>query len=206
MTKASVLLSGPDAPLKPGRYGRDTGPAGVTFADHAGFRIAEIVGYRSRQEALFASIEGQAGVRLPVSPRWVAAGMLTFVWAGPGRWLALELNAPPTGKLDALAEHTSAHAAFAWQSDGRRFFSLGGPKVRDALRKGIAVDLHPKAFPPGHTAMTMIPDIDVHLWRCEESPEFRILVHRSFAPPFCNWLLAAAAEYGLEVQRALDIT
>jgi sarcosine oxidase subunit gamma len=175
------------------------------LADHVGFRVAEIVAYRSRQEALFASVEGHAGVRLPVAPRWVAAGRLTFVWAGPGRWLALEPDGPPTGQLDALAEPLSTHAAFVWQSDGWRLFSLGGPKVGDALRKGITVDLHPRAFPAGFTSMTMIADIDVHLWRCQESPEFRVLVHRSFAPPFCSWLVAAAAEHGLEVRRPLNI-
>ena len=43
----------------------------------------------------------------------------------------------------------AAHAAIVDQSHGRTILRVTGPKVRDALAKGVPVDLHPRAFTDG---------------------------------------------------------
>jgi len=39
----------------------------------------------------------------------------------------------------------------------------------------------------------------VHLWQSDTAPTYDFAVFRSFAASFCEWLLDAAAEFGIEV-------
>jgi sarcosine oxidase subunit gamma len=73
-----------------------------------------------------------------------------------------------------------------------------GPRVRDALAKGLAIDLHPRVFTTGHAAVTAVAHIGVHIWQVDDSPTYEIAVPRSLAISFWRWLAASAAEYGLE--------
>jgi sarcosine oxidase subunit gamma len=71
--------------------------------------------------------------------------------------------------------------------------------VRETLAKGCPVDLHPRAFEPGDTALTAIAHMGVQLWQGDAAPTYELFVTRSMAGSFAEWLLAAAAEFGLEV-------
>jgi sarcosine oxidase subunit gamma len=77
--------------------------------------------------------------------------------------------------------------------------AISGPRARDALAKGVAVDLHPRAFEAGHAAATLVAHIGVTLWQVDEAPTFHVCVPRAFSSSFWHWLLASAAEYGFEV-------
>jgi sarcosine oxidase subunit gamma len=85
------------------------------------------------------------------------------------------------------------------QTDGRSILRVSGPCVRDVLRKGVTLDLHPREFGVGSTALTLVGGIDVHLWQIDERPTYDIVFYRSMTGSFWNWLVAAAAEYGLDV-------
>ena len=76
---------------------------------------------------------------------------------------------------------------------------ISGPRVRDALAKGVAIDLHPRAFCTGNTAMTGVAHIAVQLWQSDDSPAYTFSVARSLAGSFWAWLESSAAEYGLEL-------
>jgi sarcosine oxidase subunit gamma len=97
------------------------------------------------------------------------------------------------GRLDGLASLSD-------QSDARAVLRLSGPKLRETLAKGCAVDLHARAFRPGDTAITAIAHIGVQLWQVDEGPTFDILVARSMAGSFWRWFSASAAEFGLELR------
>lgn len=83
------------------------------------------------------------------------------------------------------------------QSDGRTILRIGGPRVRDALAKGIHIDLDPSAFKPGDTAITAVAYINVHFWQVDDRPTYDVAMFRSFSVAFWDWLSGAAAEYGL---------
>jgi sarcosine oxidase subunit gamma len=73
--------------------------------------------------------------------------------------------------------------------------------VRDALAKGFPIDLHPRAFRTGFTAVTSAAHIGAQLWQIDDAPTYEIAVARGFALSFWHWLEASAAEYGIELVR-----
>ena len=98
-----------------------------------------------------------------------------------------------------------AHAALPWDADGpgidvvdssaaRTVLELRGSSARDVLSHGCRVDLHPRVFPPGATARTLLaratvvvhhPDVDT----------YRVYVGASYADHLTRWLLDAMTPY-----------
>ena len=65
----------------------------------------------------------------------------------------------------------------------------------------MPIDLHPRAFKPGDTAVTCVAHIGVQLWQIDDAPTYEFAVARSLAQSFWHWLEASAAEYGLDLVR-----
>lgn len=109
---------------------------------------------------------------------------------------------PLSGFVDMeaeLAPRLGKYAAIADQSHGRVLLRIAGPRVRDALAKGVSIDLHPRAFGPGHVAMTTAAHIGMHIWQLDDGPTYGISTARSSAASFWHWLQASSAEFGLEI-------
>jgi sarcosine oxidase subunit gamma len=70
---------------------------------------------------------------------------------------------------------------------------VGGPRARDLLAHGCALDLHPRVFGPGRCAQTMLARAQVVL--LPRPDDFLVLVRSSFAAYLSEWLLDAATEY-----------
>ena len=90
-------------------------------------------------------------------------------------------------------------ASISDQSDGRVIIRVGGARAREALAKGVPVDLHPDAFRPGDAAVTTVAYIGVALWQVDDAPTYEFSVPRSYVTAFHEWLTAAAAEFGVRV-------
>jgi sarcosine oxidase subunit gamma len=71
---------------------------------------------------------------------------------------------------------------------------VAGPRARDLLAHGCALDLHPRSFGPGRCAQTMLARAQV-LLVAHDGDEFTVFVRSSFAGYLATWLLDAAAEY-----------
>ena len=84
-------------------------------------------------------------------------------------------------------------------SDGRTVIRVGGPRARDALAKGVPIDLHPRVFRPGDAAVTTVAHIDAHVWQVDAAPTYEIAVSRSYAAAFLEWLIDSAAEFGVAI-------
>jgi sarcosine oxidase subunit gamma len=155
--------------------------------------------FKGREEPIAKTIRELHGVELARTPRRVQSARLACTWAGPARWL-VETNAlaPQPDPLEELEQRMAGDAALVRQTDGRALLRMYGPKVREVLRKGVAIDLHPRSFSPGDVALTLVAGIDVHLWQLDDAPTFELLVNRSVVGSFWHWLNAAAAEFGLE--------
>lgn len=177
-----------------GRHGRIDGPAGVTARLLADTAAATLVARRTgRPEEWLAA---QLGLALPPGPTAAFKDGLTAIGTGPGRWLVLEDGAPADTLTGRLAAAVGDQAAVTEQSDALLVFELSGPCVRQALAKGITVDLDPIAFAPGDAATTSMAFVGLTLWQTDAAPTYRIAVARSFAAAFLRALTAAAAEYG----------
>ncbi|MFF4212003.1 sarcosine oxidase subunit gamma [Streptomyces sp. NPDC001796] len=139
------------------------------------------------------------GCQLPLEPNTVVrAGDLTAVWLGPDEWL---LVGPPgtqrelEGRIRAAAGDEPVSVTDV--SAQRTTLLVAGPRARDLLSHGCALDLHPRAFGPGRCAQTTLARTQVVLVaRDEARAGFWVLVRSSFAGYLTDWLLDAAVEYG----------
>jgi heterotetrameric sarcosine oxidase gamma subunit len=204
-----------------GRHGVAEGSPGLTVREMTGLALASVVARQGQADNVRNLVAEPTGIDLPVSPRRIegAAGTagdgLSFVFAGPGQWLAVaeasavERFAAAAGLDPAMAGSAALEmslramlagaAAVAGQGDGRGILRLSGPSARDVLAKGTAIDLHPLSFAPGDAAMTWCAHVDVTLWQRDADPTYDVVVPRGFAGTFWHWLEESAAEYGIAV-------
>jgi sarcosine oxidase subunit gamma len=185
--------------LVPGRHGRASGSAGVVVRELPDCGLATLTAKRGRSAELSERILARFALVLPTSPHRMESREWAFVWTGPDQWLACAAPTPAGGMETALADVATGVAAVVDQSHARILLHLSGSRVRDALAKGLPLDLHPRAFPPGHAASTLCAHVAVTLWRTDDDDAFVVSVARGFALSFWEWLEASSAEYGLEV-------
>ena len=183
----------------PGRYGNADGPPGVVITERAGLGLATVAVRKGQDAGLKASVREAYGVALPPNSTMVQGKDLSFIGYGPGQWLAVS----PTLGNETLAADLSTRlrglASISDQSGGRAVIRLSGPHARDVLAKGLAIDLDPRAFPPGSAATSTISHMGVQLWQGEDAQGYDIAIFRSFSESFWRWLRDSAAEYGCEV-------
>lgn len=183
--------------LVPGRHG--SSGAGVTIHERRDLAIAYVAARRNQQAALAAAFTPQYGVTLPGELRWAAADGLTALWAGPGQWLVIGETTADHDLAARLAARLTGLASVCDQSGMYTVLRVAGPCARDALAKGVQIDLHPRAFGPGRTASTVVHHIGVQIWQVDDAPTFDIAMFRGFAGSFWDWLSASASEFGFEV-------
>jgi methylglutamate dehydrogenase subunit D len=196
--------SGLEQLLATNRHRARPGQAGVTLALRSGAALAAVNVRRNQADALAGRVREVFGLQLAHIPRCVIAGPIAFVWAGPGQWLAIGDSEDGTTFERRLRATLGNLASVNDQSDGRTIFRIGGKRVRDALAKGVPIDLHPSVFGAGDAAVTTVAHIGAHFWQVDETPTYEFIVPRSFSAAFCHWLLASAAEFGVVVVQGGD--
>jgi sarcosine oxidase subunit gamma len=174
--------------------------AGVTVSLRTGLALASVIARKDREDEIARRVREALALDLPLAPRRVGTESMSFAWAGPGQWLVIAEGAAGHALEAQLRRELGGFASVSDQSDGRVVIRVGGPNARDALAKGLPVDLHPRAFGPDQTAITGIAYIGVHFWQVEAAaPTYEFAVSRSFAAAFWSWLMSAAAEFGVAV-------
>ncbi|MCX4879112.1 MULTISPECIES: sarcosine oxidase subunit gamma [unclassified Streptomyces] len=178
--------------------------AAATRASRGAVRLAELpflaqVNVRLDVKGGAADAVGLAlGLQLPLEPGTaVRAGELTALWLGPDEWLVV---GPPDSRRDLESRIREAAADEAVSvtdvSAQRTTLLVAGPRSRDLLAHGCALDLHPRAFGAGRCAQTNLGRTQVVLVaRDEPRGGFWVLVRSSFAGYLTDWLLDAATEY-----------
>src|SRR5215510_7104483 len=180
--------------LTPLRCGNPVGTPGVTIELRGTGTLAIIATRQGQRRMLSEAALSRFAVDLPDLPRRVEGRDIAFIWTGPDQWLA---QGPP-GKASLLAQAFAGLASVVDQSHARALLRITGPRARDALAKGLAIDLHPRAFATGFAAATSVARIAVLLWQVDDRPSYEFAVPRSYALSFWHWLQASAGEYGLE--------
>jgi heterotetrameric sarcosine oxidase gamma subunit len=200
--------SGLENLLQPGTHGDRAGEPGVAVALRTDLALAYVLARNGKTGDLQKRVQVRFDLTLPMTARHLENGAhasldsLNFIWAGPGRWLA-GTSAQTGASLEAmLRNELSGVASVINQTDGRCVFRIAGPSVREVLAKGVPVDLDPRVFGPGDTALTLVGHINAHFWQIDRTPTYEFAVPRSFAASFCEWLFAAAASYGLAIRSA----
>lgn len=144
------------------------------------------------------------GIALPARPNTLTldeSGERSIQWLSPDEWLVIV----PGGEEFALESRLRkamgpAHYSIVNVSGGQTVFTLQGEKARDVLMKSTLYDVHPQAFPVGKGVSTVFAKSTVVLRRPNED-SWELVVRRSFADYCYRWLLDAAAEHGVIVER-----
>jgi sarcosine oxidase subunit gamma len=144
------------------------------------------------------------GFGLPATPnRTATGGGLTAFWLGPDEWLVVGPPGREAELAPALQQALSGqHAAVVDVTESRTVILVAGRSARDLLQKGTPLDLHPRAFEPGHCAQTALSKVNAILHQIDASPRYDVYVLNSFADYLWNWLERASHEYGLAVVEA----
>lgn len=203
----NIALSPPselECVLKPRRYGAPTDEPGVILAPLSDLSLSSIIVRNGKTEELRRRAKERLGIELPMTPRRQISGALSLIWAGSGRWLAATSKATPLALEQRLGEAFLGVASVTNQSDGRSIVRIRGPKARKALAKGVPIDLDPAQFAVDGAALTIVAHINVHFWQVDAAPTYDFAVFRSFSVSFCEWLIEAAAEYGVAILPRLD--
>ncbi|MDO5493421.1 MAG: sarcosine oxidase subunit gamma family protein [Nesterenkonia sp.] len=184
------------------RAGDVDGPRGVRLRE---IPFAVQLGIRAEPGAPSGRAAAEAwGVGLPAGPR--AGETVTgdpegrhVIWISPDEFLAVE----PSG-LAGLIDVSGIEGALEGMpgqivdlSGNRTILELTGPSARSVLEKGCHVDLHPRAFPVGAAASTLLGPVQAIVHRTREDV-FRILPRASFADYTVRWLLDGMAEFAGE--------
>jgi heterotetrameric sarcosine oxidase gamma subunit len=182
--------------LPAGRTGCAVGPPGVTVSSRDDLGLATVIARTGALAELVRLLSASHGIDLPARPVVAGGRAFDLVWAGPEQWLAVSDDWSIARRL---ADELAGLASVADQSDARAVLRIGGPRARAVLAKGCPLDLHPRAFGPGDTAVTAIAHVGVQLWQLDDAPTYELAVPRSMAKSFWTWLSASAAEFGLAV-------
>ncbi|MFV0298625.1 MAG: sarcosine oxidase subunit gamma [Hyphomicrobiaceae bacterium] len=182
---------------KPGRHGRQSGPARVGCRLYPDPLLAIVSPRKSHETLLSAIVHTHVGVGLPTGPK-VAIGQngQRIAGIGPNRWLAVATGTSPAART--LITDLDVHAHVVDQSHGLALLALDGPDARDTLAKGTGMDLHPRTFSPGDAATTAIAHMTVHIWQTSPAPVFELAVPAGTLGSFWHWLETAAGASGLE--------
>jgi sarcosine oxidase subunit gamma len=134
-----------------------------------------------------------AGIPLPLTPNRVAAtGPLRTLWLGPDEWLVVVESEAP----DLLPRLENAvggrRAAVNDLSSSRIIVEIGGSAIRALLAAGCGLDLHPRAFGPGHCAQTLLARVPVILDQLDNEPRYRLLARRCHTRWLIDWMIDAA--------------
>ena len=143
------------------------------------------------------AVESVVG-RLPIEPNTVHGGPdAAVLWLGADEWLIVGPDeggaALETQLRDALAAAPDSAVAIVDVSANRTTVELARPDAADILAGGCSIDLHPRAFRPGHCAQTLVARAGVILWQTANAPvpTYRLLVRPSFATYLATWLTDA---------------
>jgi sarcosine oxidase subunit gamma len=187
------------AHLRPGRHGREEGAAGLRLRILSGRALVQVMARRGKDAALKDAVRSKYGVALPDKPVMARGQTMSFLWAGHHNWMAMADETRAVDLESTLRADLGSLASLSDQSDSRLLVALSGPKVRDTLANLVPIDLHPRAFRPGDTAMTLFGHVAGQITQVDPAPIFELMVLRGFADSFLHDVEAAGAKFGIDV-------
>jgi heterotetrameric sarcosine oxidase gamma subunit len=151
-----------------------------------------VLARRGRAAELRAAARTAFGIELPARAHLAAGDAVSFLWAGRDAWTAIARELPAE-ELEAKLRAAFADAAsLVDQSDSRSSIELAGPRARTILSRLAPIDLHPRVFQVGDTALTLLGAVNGQITLLDATPSFELTVSRAFAASFWESLHEAA--------------
>jgi sarcosine oxidase subunit gamma len=170
----------------------------VTFAE-ATIATAWNVQGRADSAPLVDEVRTRFGVTLPVAANTTAkSGAVAALWLGPESWLLVSRSGARLADFDAsrVALNAAGGALFD-VSDARIAWTISGTHAATVLAKSCPLDFHPRVFPTGTCAQSLLGHVNALFVRDPDA--FTVMVARSFAHDVWHTLSLSAAQYGYEV-------
>ncbi len=168
----------------PGRFGADKGDPGIELSVRHPASIVTVIARKGAAGRLADVLQGLEGCNV--------------YWAGFEQYFVVAEGRAEGSLHRELKEKLGHLASVSEQSHGRIIIRVAGPKSRNVLAKGTAVDLHGDSFPIGKSAATQMAHVGVHLTRIGEN-SFELAAFRGFAESFWEWLTEQAEEFGYRI-------
>lgn len=155
------------------------------------------------QPAFRDAVAQALGAPLPVQSCSFSGGAtLRIVWVGPDDWFVIGPKGQQQALTDALRQALAGQLhALTDVSSGYTVLHLSGTPAREVLAQGCPLDLHPRVFAPGRSAGSHFFKASVWLWQLSDTPEYELLVRRSFMSYVWLMLERASSECGLITRR-----
>ena len=181
--------------------GGATGADGITIVERPAC-LVQVIARQHKQAALAAVIREQLGLELPEPGYSITQDAYAAYWLQPSCWL---IEAPPQAGptlVPRLAGALAGVAAVVDQSHGRCILRLSGRYARAVLARCCRLDFHPRAFPAGRTATTLVAHVSCTVRLVDDAPAFDLIVGATFATWLLEELLEASAAFGWRFIRA----
>jgi heterotetrameric sarcosine oxidase gamma subunit len=191
LERRSALLTG----LARGGHDGAQGKRGCRLGEVAGWSLIQVAAFASTLQAVEERLESLVG-EVPLGSHSVVPGERTIFRTGPEQfWIV----GPADGLENRLSEAiTPDIGAVTPLSHSRTRIFIEGDCAADVLKKGVAIDFHPRVFKAGQAVLTGLHHTPVLLHRLRED-RFEIYAMRTFALSVWEWLTDAALEFGYEV-------
>lgn len=185
-----------------GHFGSDTGPAAVTVHERANRGLLQVSGWPESFSAVVSALAAILDGDMPVDGTTaVSFGDLAVFRVGPERlWVA----GPVPDAMRARIEDTLSadEAAITDLGHSRTVLRILGPGARTLFSRGLPIDLDESAFAANAFAQSVIHHVPVLVHRIDggDGTAFDVYVARDLAVSFWEWLVAAAAPLGGQVE------
>jgi sarcosine oxidase subunit gamma len=144
-----------------------------------------------QSSSLAEAMQKTFGLDLPAPGRWTEAGAIAAVWLGPDHFSIQRQGAEAL--FPQIESIIADHAALIDLTDARAMLRLTGPESRNILAALLPIDLHPRAFAPGHAATTVGAHLTIQMRQLDDAPTYDLAVSRSFAGSLWRALELAGA-------------
>lgn len=143
--------------------------------------------------AIGPACAGAFALPLPQTPNTSARGEdKALLWLGPRSWLFVAAPGAAPNDLDATRDALRAVGAALFDvSASYVAWSVAGPTSAAVLNGGCPLDLHPRAFPAGACAQSLLGHVGALIYRPDDAERFVVMVPRSYAADawrdLCTW-------------------
>ncbi len=146
---------------------------------------------------LLDSLQDALEFQIPLEPNTlVIHENILCGWLGPDEWLIV---APldQSNRVEAVVREnlTDQFATLTKIGSAQTIIRVSGWQAIEFLSRGIAIDLDPSGFKPGHCVQTIMAHANVTvLNHSQDESIFDLIVRRSFADHLWRWLLDVGQE------------
>ena len=163
----------------------------LAFLGHFNIRI------QPDDELVLKEFKQSLGFDVPHEPNtFVVHDDILCAWLGPDEWLVISPQHRSEEIRMILGKIISeGFSTCVDQSSAQTIIRVEGLQATDLLSRGIAFDLHPRVFNPGHCAQTVFARTTVTILKQEaDETTLDVIVRRSFADYLWRWLVDAGQE------------